>query len=320
MKKSIAVVGCGYWGKNLVRNFSNLGVLYAVSDHHEEIANKFALKYNVRSHSFNEIIISPNIKGVVLAVPANLHSSMAIAALNAGKHVFVEKPIALNENEADLMIKTARKNNVQLMVGHLLQYHPVFKTLRKLVGKGKIGKLNFIYSSRLSFGKVRSQEDVIWSFAPHDVSMILSLAEEEPMFVSSDSISMLQKNISDTATIHMQFKSGLKSNISVSWLHPYKESKLVVVGSSAILIFDDMKSWKEKLALIPFEFFSSNGLIDIKKHEDRYIDIPEEEPLKVECQHFINVVEKNIRPLTDGFEGLRVLKALVAATRCKNKN
>lgn len=320
MKKNIAVVGCGYWGKNLVRNFANLGSLYAVSDYNTEIANKFALQYDVRSYSFDEIVISPNIKGIVLAVPANLHAPMAIAALNAGKHVFVEKPLAMNENEANIMIATARKKNVQLMVGHLLQYHPVFKTLHKFVGKGKIGKLNFIQSSRLSFGKVRSQEDVLWSFAPHDISMILSLADEEPMSVRSDSISILQKNISDTAAIYMKFKSGLKSNISVSWLHPYKESKIMVVGSSAIMIFDDTKTWKEKLALYPFDTYSSHDIVDLQKHDLRYIDVIEEEPLKIECQHFINVVETNIKPLTDGFEGLRVLKVLTAATKFQNEN
>jgi predicted dehydrogenase len=205
-----------------------------------------------------------NIKGVVLAVPVHLHASMAIEAMNKNKHVFVEKPLGMNEVEAETMIATAKKNKVQLMVGHLLQYHPIFKTIKEYVGEGKIGEINYIYSNRLSFGKVRSNEDVIWSFAPHDISMILSLTGQEPEYVSTNAISILQKNIADTATIHLQFKSGLQSHISVSWLHPYKEHKLVVVGQSAMLVFDDTKAWHEKLALYPYKIVSSKNLINLQ--------------------------------------------------------
>jgi predicted dehydrogenase len=226
----------------------------------------------------------------------------------------------MNEVEAEAMIATAKKNKVRLMVGHLLQYHPIFKTIREYVGEGKIGEINYIYSNRLSFGKVRTEEDVIWSFAPHDISMILSLTGQEPKYVSTNATSILQKKIADTATIHLQFKSGLKSHISVSWLHPYKEHKLVVVGQSAMLVFDDTKSWQEKLALYPYDAVSSKNLINLKNSNVQYIKVTEEEPLKNECQHFIDVVEKDIQPLTDGVEGLRVLKVLSAASRSQVKN
>ena len=241
MKKNIAVVGCGHWGKNLVRNFSELDALFSICDPSSEIADQYASQYNVKKSTFTEIISDPNIKGVVLAVPAHLHASMAIEAMNKNKHVFVEKPLGMNEVEAEAMIVTAKKNKVRLMVGHLLQYHPIFKTIKEYVEAGKIGEINYIYSNRLSFGKVRTEEDVIWSFAPHDISMILSLTGKEPEYVSTNATSILQKNIADTATIHLQFKSGLKSHISVSWLHPYKEHKLVIVGQSAMLVFDDTK-------------------------------------------------------------------------------
>jgi predicted dehydrogenase len=320
MKKNIAVVGCGYWGKNLVRNFSELGALCSISDPNSEIAEQHVSQYNVKKSSFTEIINDPNIKGVVLAVPAHLHASMAIDAMNKNKHVFVEKPLAMNEVEAELMIATAKKNKVQLMVGHLLQYHPIFKTIREYVKEGKVGEINYIYSNRLSYGNIRTEEDVIWSFAPHDISMILSLTDQVPEYVSTNAISILQKNIADTATIHLQFKSGLKSHISVSWLHPYKEHKLVVVGQSAILVFDDTKSWQEKLALYPYDAVSSKNLINLKNSNVQYIKVSEEEPLKNECQHFIDVVEKDIQPLTDGAEGLRVLKVLSAASRSQIKN
>ena len=320
MKKNIAVVGCGHWGKNLIRNFSELGALYSVCDSVTKAANLYANKYKIQNLSFSEIINDPNIKGVVLAVPAHLHASMVIEAINKNKHVFVEKPLGINVSEAEAMIATANKNKVQLMVGHLLQYHPIFKMIREYVEEGKIGKINYIYSNRLSFGKVRTEEDVIWSFAPHDISMILSLTGQEPEYVSTNATSILQKNIADTATIHLQFKSGLKSHISVSWLHPYKEHKLVLVGQSAMLVFDDTKPWHEKLALYPYEVISSKILINFQNSNVQYIKVLEEEPLKKECQHFLDVVEKDIRPLTDGSEGLRVLKVLSAASRSQTKN
>ena len=320
MKKNIAVVGCGHWGKNLVRNFSELGVLFSICDPSTEVADQYASQYNLKKSSFTEIINDPNIKGIVLAVPAHLHASMAIETMNKNKHVFVEKPLGMNEVEAEAMIVTAKKNKVRLMVGHLLQYHPIFKTIREYVRAGKIGEINYIYSNRLSFGKVRTEEDVIWSFAPHDISMILSLTGQEPEYVNTNAISILQKNIADTATIHLQFKSGLKSHISVSWLHPYKEHKLVIVGQSAMLVFDDTKPWHEKLALYPFKVVSSKNLINLQNSNVQYVNVTEEEPLKNECQHFIDVVEKDIQPLTDGAEGLRVLKVLSAASRSKTKN
>ena len=320
MKKNIAVVGCGHWGKNLVRNFSELGALFSICDPSIEVADQYTSQYNVKKSSFTEIINDSNIKGVVLAVPARLHASMAIEAMSKNKHVFVEKPLGMNEVEAEAMIAAAKKNKVRLMVGHLLQYHPVFKTIREYVGAGKIGEINYIYSNRLSFGKVRTEEDVIWSFAPHDISMILSLTGQEPEYVSTNAISILQKNIADTATIHLQFKSGLKSHISVSWLHPYKEHKLVIVGQSAMIVFDDTKPWYEKLALYPLKIVPSKKLINLQNSNVEYIKVLEEEPLKNECQHFIDVVKKDIQPLTDGVEGLRVLKVLSAASRSKTKN
>ena len=319
MKKNIAVVGCGYWGKNLVRNFYELGALYSVSDVNSETANSYANQYQVKNLTFDQTINDENIEGVVLVVPAKLHASMAIEAMKKGKHVLVEKPLAMNQVEAESMIAAAKKNDVHLMVGHLLQYHSIFKTIRKIVNAGEIGELNYVYSNRLSFGKVRSEEDVIWSFAPHDISMILSLTNQYPELVTTSSASILQKNIVDTATIHLAFKSGLKSHISVSWLHPHKEHKLVVIGKTAMLVFDDTKVWNEKLALHSYEVASTKKLINLNKSDVKYLEVIEDEPLKNECQHFIDVVEKDIQPLTGGAEGLRVVKVLNAASLSQNK-
>ena len=315
MKKNIAVVGCGHWGKNLVRNFSELGALVAVCDPNNELAKTYAKEHNVDNLSFTEIINCAAIEGVVLAVPAPLHASMAIEAMNAGKHVYVEKPLAMNKIEAEAMIASAIENDMQLMVGHLLQYHPVFIAIRGLVDSGELGSLNYVYSNRLSFGKVRSEEDVIWSFAPHDISMILSLTGQGPEVVRTESSCILQPNIADTATLHMEFKSGLKAHISVSWLHPYKEQKLVVVGEDAMAVFDDTKPWNEKLALYRHSVKSSGVILSLEKAEVEYLEVSQSEPLKNECQHFLDVVSGNILPLTNGVEGLRVLNVLELASK-----
>ena len=319
MKKNVAIIGCGHWGKNLVRNFYELGALASICDPNIDIVEQFSKQYSVQNHSFSEIINNSNIKGVVLAVPAKHHAAMAIDAMKQGKHVFVEKPLAMNEAEASLMIETAKENKVQLMVGHLLQYHPVFKKVKDIVQSGEIGEINYIYSNRLSFGKVRTEEDVIWSFAPHDISMILSIANQEPEFVTTHSTAILQDNIADTATIHITFKSGLKSHISVSWLYPYKEQKLVVIGKTAMLVFDDTKYWNEKLSIQRYKAEINQGSPNLKKDDLEFIKVIEDEPLKNECQHFIDVVENNIKPLTDEHEGLQVLKVLTAATLSQKK-
>ena len=320
MKRNIAVIGSGQWGKNLIRNFNELSVLSSICDLDYEIASSLAEKYKVKNNSFVQILDDPNIKGVALAVPAELHASMAINAMNKGKHVFVEKPLAMNIAEADLMIKTAKKNNVQLMVGHLLQYHPIFIAILKMVKNGDIGQLNHIYSNRLSFGRVRSNEDVIWSFAPHDISMILSLADEDPEDVKCQSRSILQKNLADMATIQMKFKSGLTSEIKVSWLNPEKEVKLVIYGKNGIIVFDDTKTWDKKLSFCLYELQNSKKLIRLEKSKEQYVKVIEKEPLKNECEHFVSVVEKNLKPYTDGTDGLRVLKVLTSISLVKQNS
>ena len=321
MNKNIAVVGCGHWGKNLVRNFAELGCLYSICDPNAALALKFANLYEVKNLSFEKTIADPNVEGIVLAVPAPLHASMAIEVMNAGKNVYVEKPLAMNQNEAEQMILSAKENNVRMMVGHLLQYHPVFISLLSMVRSGGIGNLHYLYSNRLSFGKIRSEEDVIWSFAPHDISMILSLVGEEPLTVNVVSKKILQPKIADTATVHMEFSNGLKSHISLSWLHPFKEQKLVVIGNLAMAVFDDTKPWEEKLALYRHSVDLSNGALPkMKKAEVEYQSVPLSEPLRDECQHFIDVVNGVVTPLTDGEEGMRVLKVLSASTRSQSQN
>jgi predicted dehydrogenase len=322
IKKNIAVIGCGHWGKNLVRNFYDIGSLVAVCDPEDKIADFYAQKYKVKNLSFIEVLNDKSIDGVVLAVPAVLHSSMSIEAMKAGKHVYVEKPLAMNKFEAQAMIDTSNKTQTKLMVGHLLQYHPIFIELKRITQSGKLGKIKYIYSNRLSFGKIRLEEDVIWSFAPHDISMILSLVNEVPQTISTESSKILQSDIADIAIIHLKFKSGIKAHISVSWLHPGKEQKIVVIGSDASLIFDDTLPWSQKLAIHHNRMNSSDETPTIYKDKDEveYVDVNQSEPLRNECEHFMDVVNNKSNPLTDGNEGLKVLDVLERSSLSESNN
>ena len=319
MRRNIAVIGCGYWGKNLVRNIAQLNALAAVCDPNEKLAQRYATEFSVCALSFDEVIASSVVEGVVLAVPAALHAEMAIRALRCGKHVFVEKPLALTEGDAAAMLDCAAENDRQLMVGHVLQYHPVFCELIRLVENNHIGRLNYIYSNRLSLGKVRSEENVVWSFAPHDISMILSLAGTTPIDIRAESHCVLQPGIADMATLHLDFPKGLKAHVSVSWLSPIKEQKLVVVGESGMLVFDDTKPWAQKLAFYSHDTKNFSSTKEVIKGEETYIEVPEFEPLKAECAHFIHVLEGKLSPKTDGAEGLRVLSVLTAASRAMSE-
>ena len=311
-KPKVAVVGCGYWGKNLVRNFSEMGVLQSVCDPNVEQAEAYSKKYNVSQLSFEETL-SSEVDGVVIAAPAEQHYTLAKAALLAKKHVFVEKPISLSINEAEELCELSRAQDKILMVGHLLQYHPAFVMLKKMTQEGKLGKLQYIYSNRLNLGKFRNEENIMWSFAPHDISMILSLAGSLPTSVLSTGAAHLNPHIHDVTTTHMSFHNGLQSHVFVSWLHPFKEQKLVVVGEKGMVVFDDGHSWDEKLKLYPHKVNWINGFPQPQKAEYEAISLEENEPLRMECQHFIKCIETNTKARTDGYEGLDVLKVLDAS-------
>ena len=318
MKSNIAVVGCGYWGKNFVRNIHELNSLYCICEQDERIANSFTKKFNVPNYSFEQILADNNIIGIILSVPAKYHSKMAIKAMNSKKHVFVEKPLAMNIVEAKSMIEASKKNKVNLMVGHLLQYHPAFIKLKKLCYEGKIGNIKNIYSNRMSMGKVRSEEDVVWSFAPHDISMILSLINDPIKSIYASGNSILQNGISDIASIEIAFADNIKAKISVSWLHPFKEHKLTVIGEKGMIVFDDTQEWDAKLRLIDYSIEESVKDIQLIKKEST-ISSNQSEPLKEECIHFINLINKQAINITDGYEGLNVLKVLTEASRSLKK-
>jgi UDP-2-acetamido-3-amino-2,3-dideoxy-glucuronate N-acetyltransferase len=321
-RSSIAVIGSGYWGKNLVRNYHNLGALRVICDQDEIKLSSFKKKYTdvEVSSEFNKVLRCENIQAVVIATPAETHFELARQALLAGKHAFVEKPLTLDENDAYELISLAEERDLILMVGHLLQYHPAFIRLKELVVNGELGRINYICSHRLNLGKIRREENILWSFAPHDISMILSLVGEEPESVSATGGNYLHQKIADFTTTHFEFPSGLKAHIFVSWLHPFKEQKLVVVGDRNMAVFDDTRPWNEKLVIYPHQITWENNIPVPAKAEPKSVDILEQEPLSMECEHFLQCIATGETPLTDGREGLRVLRILNASQRSMDEN
>ena len=311
----IAVVGCGHWGKNLVRAFHECGALAAVHDANIETTGKLAKEYGVRVVSFSELLTDDAIPGVVIATPAETHFQLAYEALAADKHVFVEKPLALSISDGERLCEFAATQSRVLMVGHLLQYHPAFLRLLEIVKEGELGEIQYVYSNRLNLGKFRDREDALWSFAPHDISMVLSLIDERIDMVSAMGHNYLHKTIADVTVTHLKFDNGKAAHIFVSWLHPSKEHRLIVVGSNGMAVFDDTRDWTEKLCVFPHKIEWRDGVPSPKKAESVAIDIEAAEPLALECLHFLECMASGKSPRTDGAEGLEVLRVLDAADR-----
>ena len=309
----IAVAGAGYWGKNLVRNFDSLGVLGLICDNQKETLETFSEKYPhvPITDSFTSLLEDDSVTAVAIATPAETHYQVVKEALLADKHVFVEKPLALREAEGIQLHELAKDRKKVLMVGHLLQYHPVVVKLKQLVSTGELGKLQYIYSNRLNLGKIRREENILWSFAPHDISVILALADEMPDEVLSSGANYLHPKVADVTLSSLSFPSGIRAHIFVSWLHPYKEQRLVVVGDRKMAVFNDVEP-EDKLLLYPHRIEWKDHLPVPDKKEAERVVVDKKEPLREECLHFVNCVRENIRPITDGEEALRVLRVLQA--------
>ncbi len=318
----IAIVGSGYWGKNLTRNFHSLGVVKVICDRSEVVLEERRSHYpDVETETdFNSILSRDEIDAVIIATPAETHYDLALAALTAGKHVFVEKPFVLDVENGKELIEIAGASSRVLMVGHVLQYHPSFVHLRKMVADGELGTLRYIYSHRLNLGKIRREENILWSFAPHDISMILSLTGESPETIFATGGNYLHKDIADVTTTFLRFPSGLRAHVFVSWLHPFKEQKLVLVGDTKMAVFDDTLPWNQKLAVYPHKI-EWNGEIPLaNKAEAEYPSISEQEPLLSECKHFLECITNGTTPLTDGGEGLNVLRVLRKSQEAMDMN
>src|SRR5262245_48254184 len=250
-KASVAVVGVGYWGKNLVRNFHQLGALSALCDDRESAERECRSQYpDVKFfREYSALLADPSVTAVALATPAVAHFEMAKAALEAGKDVLVEKPLAIDVRHGEQLVALAEARGRVLMVGHILRYHPAVLKLKQLIQSGELGRIDYVYSNRLNIGKIRTEENILWSFAPHDISVMLSLLDEMPTRVSCQGGAYLSSDVADVTLSHFEFQSGVRAHIFVSWLHPIKEQRLVVVGSEKMAVFDDTA--EHKVVLYP---------------------------------------------------------------------
>lgn len=310
---SIAVVGCGAWGKNLVRNFYQLGTLTQVCDTTPEgraLAAQLAPQVEIVSSL--EAVLSAEARGIVIATPAETHYELAKEVLRAGKHVFVEKPLALTSEQGAHLVRLAEEQDRILMVGHVLEYHPAILRLSELVRAGELGKVRYIYSNRLSLGRVRREENILWSFAPHDIAVILRLMGNLPFQVVACGGGYIQANIPDVTVTNLLFDNGVRAHIFVSWLHPFKEQRLVVIGSKKMASFDDVA---KRLVLYDQRVELKEGQPIPVNGGGAEVPFDSDEPLRLECQAFLEAIATRKQPLTDGQSGLRVLHVLQAAQR-----
>ena len=310
----IALVGCGYWGKNLCRNLHALGALSTVVDASENgQSTARLLAPDVRiTDDFDDILGDEQIQGIALATPAETHADLAIKAMRSGKDVFVEKPMALSISDAEAMQKVSHDTDRILMVGHLLEYHPAVLKLSQMIDSGELGKINYVYSNRLNFGKIRTEENALWSFAPHDVAVILRLLDQSPIEVSATGGAYLTKDIADVTVSNLQFSNNSRAHIFVSWLHPFKEQRLVIVGDKKMAIFNDVNVFGEKICLYSQSVEFDGTLPILKKEDPEFVDYLDTEPLREECAHFLYCIKTRNTPLTDAKSGIEVLKVLHA--------
>jgi UDP-2-acetamido-3-amino-2,3-dideoxy-glucuronate N-acetyltransferase len=312
MKPEVAVIGCGHWGRNLVRNFFELGALRTICDPKQEVLDEARSKYHVDTVPNIDIVLcDAKIDAVVIAAPAVQHYELARRCLAAGKDVYVEKPLSLHASEGRLLSALAAEQNKILMVGHILQYHPAILELKKLIREGELGQIQYIYSSRLNLGKLRTEENILWSFAPHDISAILYLLDESPVRVSSHGGTYLNAQIFDTTLTTCDFRSGVKAHIFVSWLHPFKEQKLAIVGNKRMAVFDDVDP-ERKLILYSHRIDWVNRMPVAYRDSGQVVALPKDEPLRRECEHFLDCVRTRQTPRTDGESGAQVLEVLEA--------
>jgi UDP-2-acetamido-3-amino-2,3-dideoxy-glucuronate N-acetyltransferase len=311
--RNVACIGAGYWGRNLVRNFAGLGVLHTICEADNAVRDAMAAAYpdvRVVAHA-GEVWSDESIGAVAIATPAETHGALVRAALLAGKDVLVEKPLCLSADEGDALVQLAEEQGRVLMVGHLLWYHPGVLKLKQLIEAGELGRLQYIYSNRLNLGKIRREENILWSFAPHDISVMLGLVGETPSHVEARGGNYLHNEIADVTVSLFSFPSGVKGHVFVSWLHPFKEQKLIVVGDRMMAVFDDVEK-ENKLTLYPHTIDWRNGMPVPNKSDGIVVPLEPGEPLRSECSHFLDCVATRATPRTDGREAVRVLRVLQA--------
>jgi UDP-2-acetamido-3-amino-2,3-dideoxy-glucuronate N-acetyltransferase len=315
--KFIAQIGTGYWGINLVRDLSKIGVLKKICEIDTTIINNIKKDYPDLdiTNDWKSVLNDESITAVVIALPAENHYKFTKEALENNKDVFVEKPLSLNLYEAEELVKLAEQKNKILMVGHVLRYHPCIKKIEEIIKNKIIGNLYYINCSRKNLGKIRHVENVLWSFAPHDISLILSLVNNaKPLNIKCIGQKHLSNNIDDVTDTFLEFPGNCFAHISVNWLHPFKEQRTTIVGSEGMLVFDDTKSNDEKLTICKKYLSKKPGEYpEVNKSEFKNVKcdwVENKLPLQLECEHFVHCCKTRQIPLTDGNEGLEVLKIL----------
>lgn len=310
----LALIGGGYWGKNLIREFNNTGALHTICDINVDALKNYNEQYpHVQTTTnWDDVLKNNEITAVCIALPAEMHYSFAKKSLLAGKDVYVEKPITLDSKEAEELVEIAKNQDKILMVGHLLHYHPAIVKIKEMIKDGKIGKVKNIVANRLSLGIFRKHENVLWSFAPHDISVILSLVGSMPDSVVCHGKDHINDGIHDVTNSILKFRNEYV-NINVNWLNPYKEQKMSIIGEKGMIIFDDV-SKENKVTYIPqyIEYSSDiNALPTPVKNNTENIEVDlSKSPLLAECEHFVECCETRNTPITPGEEGVNVLKVL----------
>ena len=313
MKPRIAVLGCGYWGSNHIRTLKALGALHAVSDVNFARAQGFASEQECLAIAPDELFAHDDIDGIVLALPPQFHADLAVRAVEAGKDVLVEKPIALTVADAERAVQAAQANGRIFMVGHVLRFHPAFEALKGLIDAGELGEIKYIHSHRLGLGKFHTENDALWDLAPHDLSMILAITGAAPVEVRGEGAALLD-HLSDFAHLHMRFPGGLRSHLFTSRLNPYRERRLTVVGTTAMAVFDDVEPWERKLAVYRHAVWQDSGQWAFTANDPAYVPVAEGMPLTRELEHFLHCMETREPPRTDGEEAIGVLRILTAGT------
>ncbi len=322
---TVAVVGAGSWGKNLVRNFATMprSRLKYVCDLNKDLLAGISKQFPTvkATCELNEILTDPEVQAVVIATKAASHCIIARQCLEAGKHVYVEKPLTLNVKDSIELVKLAEGKGLKLMVGHLLEYHPAVLKIKDLIDRGELGDLYYIYTQRVNLGVVRQDENAWWSLAPHDISIICFwMSGQEPVRVSAHGQKILQKGIEDVVFASLEFADGRIAHVHVSWLDPHKIRKMTVVGSKKMAVFDDMDASEkirlyDKGASVKQSFESYAEIISLRTGDIVIPHVDSTEPLRLECQHFIQAVLEGKPVRSDGADGLRVVRVLQAGQK-----
>jgi predicted dehydrogenase len=312
----VGVVGLGYWGPNLARNFdrlatSELAWICDVSEANRERARP-AFPDAAVAEDLEQLLGDAELDAVAVATPVSTHAEIARRVLGSGKHCFVEKPLAQSAAATEEVLGAARAADRTLMVGHLLEYHPGLEMLKALADGGELGDIHYVYGNRLNLGKLRAEENALWSLGAHDVSVLLRLAGEEPAELSAVGESYMRPGVEDVVFCYLRFPSGLAAHLHLSWLDPHKERRFTVVGSRKMATFDDMEL-ERKLTIYDKGFdedFSSYGEYIARSGDIMSPRIPNAEPLRLECEHFVASIRDGTEPRSDGASGLRVVRVL----------